>query len=436
MHTHIFHVSGTRCASCKIFIEDALREVGVVRNVRVDIDREAVEVETSSDMTPEALAKILTEKIMANGYAVSVEKTAQAKEGGAVMWKALPIGLGVLFLFFMLQKSGILAIGIGTQVTPVTSFIIGLIASVSSCLAIVGGLVLSLSAKISKDTASDTRTFALFHAGRLVSFAVLGGVLGAIGAAININFIFTALLGLLASLVMLGLGLNLIGVFKKNMITLPAGLFNFFRNIEHTTVAPLAFGFATFFLPCGFTQSMQISALSSGSFVSGFLIMLSFALGTLPMLALLSFGSASVAHGKHAPLFFKSAGVVVIGLGVFALIGIGAVLFGPQKHVPDAAGTPTTQNSEIRDGIQYVTVQAKGGYSPRVSAARAGVPTKLIVETNGTYDCSAALAIRSIGYQKMLPQTGEEIIDLGTPEPGTLQGLCAMGMYSFAVNFN
>jgi hypothetical protein len=38
------------------------------------------------------------------------------------------------------------------------------------------------------------------------------------------------------------------------------------------------------------------------------------------MLALLSFGSASFAHSRHAPLFFKSAGVVVIGLGLFALL--------------------------------------------------------------------------------------------------------------------
>ncbi|OGI78281.1 hypothetical protein A3C57_01550 [Candidatus Nomurabacteria bacterium RIFCSPHIGHO2_02_FULL_33_12] len=55
--------------------------------------------------------------------------------------------------------------------------------------------------------------------------------------------------------------------------------------------------------------------------MTGMLVMLAFALGTLPVLAFLSFGSASFAHSKHAPLFFKSAGVVVIGLGLFALLG-------------------------------------------------------------------------------------------------------------------
>ncbi len=116
-------------------------------------------------------------------------------------------------------------------------------------------------------------------------------------------------------------------------------------------------------------------------------------------------------------------------------IGIGIVLLGQSKNSIDSTGDQPAQNVEIRDGVQYVTINARGGYSPRVSRAEANIPTKLIVKTNGTYDCSAALVIRSIGYQKILPQTGEEIIDLGTPQPGTLQGLCSMGMYNFSVDF-
>lgn len=320
MKTYTFHVSGTHCASCKIFIEDALNEESFIKNARVNLNRETVEIDTDSDQDAEALTQILTEKIKSNGYTLSLEKSVREKQNNDVIWKAIPIGLGFLILFFLLQKSGVLNLGIGGQTTPVTSFIIGLIASVSSCLAIVGGLVLSLSAKISQDNVSDTKTFLLFHTGRLVSFAVLGGVLGAVGSAIGIHFTFTAILGLLTSMVMLLLGLNLMGVFAKNPIALPSGVFTFFRKIEHKTFTPLSIGFATFFLPCGFTQSMQVSALGSGSFISGLLIMLAFALGTLPMLVLLSFGSASFAHGRHAPLFFKSAGVVVVGLGIFALL--------------------------------------------------------------------------------------------------------------------
>lgn len=320
MKTYTYHVTGTHCASCKILIEDVLNDQEYIKSAQVNLKNQTLQIETSSEKTQEELADILTEKIKPNGYSVSIEKVLKEKQKDDVIWKALPIGLGFLILFFILQKSGILNLGIGGTATPATSFIIGLIASVSSCLAVVGGLVLSLSAKVSQDDVSDKKTFILFHIGRLVSFAVLGGVLGLVGNAVGISFTFTAILGIIASTVMLLLGLNLVGVFEKNKVALPSGIFNFFRKIEHKTLTPLIIGFATFFLPCGFTQSMQVVALSSGSFISGMLIMLAFALGTLPVLLLLSFGGSSLAHGKHAPLFFKSAGVVVIGLGIFALL--------------------------------------------------------------------------------------------------------------------
>lgn len=321
MKTYTFNVSGTHCASCKILIEDILNEQDFVKKSNVDLKKETVEIETDSNADANEIASILTNKIQSHGYTISTEKIIALKENDGVIWKAIPIGLAFLILFFLLQKSGILNLGLGSKTTPATSFIIGLIASVSSCLAIVGGLVLSLSATVSEDNVSDKKNFFLFHSGRLVSFAVLGGVLGALGQAIGVNFTFTAILGILASLVMLFLGLHLTGIFAKNHVTLPSGVFNFFRKIEHKTLTPLLIGFGTFFLPCGFTQAMQVASLSSGSFLSGMLLMFTFALGTLPMLALLSFGSASLAHSKHAPLFFKSAGIVVVGLGLFALLG-------------------------------------------------------------------------------------------------------------------
>ena len=126
---------------------------------------------------------------------------------------------------------------------------------------------------------------------------------------------------------------------------------------------------------------------------------------------------------------------VSIIITIVFVVGIGAVFFGQSKDNFDSTSIESAENVEIRDGIQYVTISARGGYSPKVSMAQAGIPTKLIIKTNNTYDCSAALVIRSIGYQKSLPPIGEEAIDLGIPKNGTLQGLCSMGMYNFAVNF-
>jgi sulfite exporter TauE/SafE/copper chaperone CopZ len=321
MKKYTYHVKGTHCASCKILIEDIFKEQDFILNSKVDLRNETVEIETNSDKSAEEIAEILNVKIKANGYVLSVEKITEEKKDDNIIWQAIPIGLVFLVLFFMLQKSGILNLGVGGKTTPVTGFIIGIIASLSSCLAIVGGLILSLSAKVAQDENNGAKKpIILFHSGRLIGFAILGGVLGLIGQAIGISFGFSAMLGLIASLVMIILGLNLIGVFKKSTVTLPSNIFSFFRKVEHATWTPILIGVGTFFLPCGFTQSMQIAALSSGSFASGLMIMFFFALGTLPVLAAISFGSMSFAQSKYAPLFFKSAGIIVVGLGIFALL--------------------------------------------------------------------------------------------------------------------
>ena len=120
-----------------------------------------------------------------------------------------------------------------------------------------------------------------------------------------------------------------------------------------------------------------------------------------------------------------------------ALVGFGIILLGGSKDNINTATNEAGENSEIKDGIQYITVNARGGYSPKVSMAKAGIPTKLIVKTNGTYDCSASLVIRAVGFQKILSQTGEEVIDIGIPKAGEpLQGVCGMGMYNFLINFS
>ncbi len=82
-------------------------------------------------------------------------------------------------------------------------------------------------------------------------------------------------------------------------------------------LAPLLVGIGTFFLPCGFTQSMQLYALSTGNFMQGSLTMSIFALGTFPMLALLSFSALNIAHKPGKGVFFKTVGIIVIALAIF-----------------------------------------------------------------------------------------------------------------------
>ena len=99
----------------------------------------------------------------------------------------------------------------------------------------------------------------------------------------------------------------------------------FTRSAQHRvtgrwTFTPLLVGVATFFLPCGFTQSMQLYTLTTGSFLQGGLTMLAFALGTLPVLALMSFSSFSVQTSGKKGIFFKTAGLIVILFALFNII--------------------------------------------------------------------------------------------------------------------
>jgi sulfite exporter TauE/SafE len=223
----------------------------------------------------------------------------------------------VLLAFYVLQKSQLLDVNLGSVVDWKTAFFVGLIASVSSCLALVGGLVLSLSAKASEDGLKRSRLI-FFHASRLISFAIFGAALGYLGESIQINYTLGSVLGLASGLVMLVLGLNLSGI-SSWMPAIPAGISRFFMKFERSRFAPLSLGAVSFFLPCGFTQSMQFAAILSGSVTQGSIIMLAFALGTLPVLSLVSFGGYEISNNKKFGVLLKAMGLVILGLGLFSL---------------------------------------------------------------------------------------------------------------------
>lgn len=104
----------------------------------------------------------------------------------------------------------------------------------------------------------------------------------------------------------------------------------------------------------------------------------------------------------------------------------------------DTDAVPAVQNNvSIVDGVQIITIDAKGGYTPEESLAQANMPTVITMNTRGTFDCSSALVIPSIRYWKNLPPSGETRIEVPPQKEGTtLRGLCSMGMYNFSVTFH
>jgi uncharacterized protein len=323
MKTLTFHVHGMHCHACELMIETELCDLPNVVRAVASLKQHSVEVEGDfADKTPQQIADELTVPLARRGYTVSIEK--QVKD---TKWTdfaiAVPIALGLALLFALLQRMGIVNLVNAGDVTYGTAFVIGVIASLSTCMAVVGGLLLSMSATFAKE-GDQIKPQLMFHGGRLVSFFVLGGVIGLIGSAFTLNASATFVLGLVIGVVMLILGINLLDVFhgtKKMQLSMPKFIAKRAHGVAalNHTLTPLLVGIATFFLPCGFTQSMQLYTLTTGTFLGGGLTMFAFALGTLPVLALISFSSFSVQNSAKAGVFFKTAGLVVI---MFALLNL------------------------------------------------------------------------------------------------------------------
>ncbi len=295
-----------------------------ITKAQSDLVSETVEITGEfGEKEPTSIAEELSVLLQPHGYTLSVEKPA-AKSSRKDFLLAFPIALGFIMAFVLLQKTGFVNLIDASNVSYGTAFLIGIIASLSTCMAVVGGLVLSLSASFAQE-GDKWRPQALFHVGRLVSFFLLGGVIGSLGARFTLNTSGIFILSFVVGIVMLILGINLLNIFpwaKKLQPSMPKF---FSRHALEVTklnhaLTPLLIGTATFFLPCGFTQSMQIYTLGTGSFLTGAFTMFAFALGTLPVLALISFSSFSIQESKQAGVFFKTAGLIVIAFALFNLI--------------------------------------------------------------------------------------------------------------------
>ncbi len=322
--TYTFHVIGMHCDACVLLTESELTDTPDIVRACSNLADCTVEVTGMfGEREPREIAATLTGVLSKHGYSLVTERPASRKRWGEFLYAA-PIAGAFIAAFIALQKAGLVNLVTASDVTYGTAFVVGVIASLSTCMAVVGGLVLSMSATWAKQGRKAAPQI-LFHAGRLVSFFLLGGAIGALGAAFQLSGTSAFILALLVGAVMLALGVNLLDIWggaRKFRIPMPKAISG--RALKVTSLnhalAPLLVGVVTFFLPCGFTQSMQVYTLSTGSFLRGGLTMLAFALGTLPVLALVSFGSFSIERSRYKGVFFKTAGLVVIIFALFNLL--------------------------------------------------------------------------------------------------------------------
>ena len=411
------------------------------------------------------------------GYEASAQNTSKKK----VILKAVREIMIIVVLFFLLQRCGILNRLVPNSLADSEMgygmlLVIGLITSVH-CIAMCGGI--NLSQTLQKDTSTEIskamfRNTLEYNIGRVVSYTVIGGVLGAVGALAGIgsslqtSTLFQGILKLFAGIIMVVMGVNMLGIFpglRRLAIHIP----NFNKKTKQKSGrkprTPFFIGLCNGLMPCGPLQSMQVIALASGNPLTGALSMLCFSLGTVPLM--LGFGSAISMLGKRFTRQVLKAGAILVVVMGLSMMVQGGTLSGLNSKVTgtlmaentdtkvEADGNnsgSTTENETISKGtadtekatdtttasadtsintdeIQYITSTLQPGRSYPDITVKAGEPVKWTVEApDGSVNgCNYKIIQQDLGIEYAFDE-GENVIEFTPEKAGTYTYTCWMGM--------
>lgn len=442
-----FYVKGMHCASCEVLIEKKLLAIDGIRFADASLGQGTVEVQYDTNKRP--TLKHLNDAIKEHGYVLSHHKTTEKRKKHKAKIIALSLGVLVLFVVFEKLQLGRFVSVDATSALP-AFFALGLVAGLSSCAALIGGLLLSMIKQWNEkyiDAATNkekAQPHVLFHVGRIIAFIVLGGGLGFVGQAISWNnaTVFSVLT-ILVSIVMLILALQMLDAqwAQRLLLSAPKVVTRFAAREDQVSskYMPFVIGALTFFLPCGFTLLAQTVALASGSVWRGAFVMGFFALGTLPVLAAISLGGLSWNNKPHkTAVFNKVAGIVVIFFVLYNVNGQMNVLSLPSlSDILPAPSATTNTGSTTGDGGQQalsseqeIGIIAKGfSYIPTgATTLEAGKEATLIVDNQGIQGCGAFIAARGLIKNYVALEPGINEIELGKVKKGTYKLTCSMGM--------
>jgi sulfite exporter TauE/SafE len=332
-----------------------------------------------------------------------------------------------------------------------------------------------------------------FLVAKIAAYTLLGLLLGALGQVFQLSLATRAILQIGIGIFMFGTAMRMFNVhpiFRYFAFEPPAFLRRKLRQTANSSdgsslASPIFLGLLTVLIPCGVTQAMMAVALGTGNPLQGAALMFAFTLGTSPVFFAVSYFATKLG-AKLEKNFMRFTAVVVLILALITIDSgvtlIGSpfsvsrwinMTFAPKSDTDAASVVPT--NMEIQAAIptkipsetnggkfnsadpvgpiveqsaaQPTAAQANDnvitvivenyGYTPSVSHAKAGVPIKLQLVSEGVQSCSRAFIIPGLNFQKILPETGIETVDIPAQAKGTeMPYSCSMGMYSGTIIFD
>ncbi len=459
-------IEGMHCSACEVLLERKFKKIEGVAEAKISHHNGIAEITCTSDPGIEAFQEAVKDtKYKVHPFDSVIDKKNNFDDYFQIGAYFVIIA-GVYFL--LRQLNLIPGIGISEKTSLAVIFLLGLIASVSSCMAITGGLLISIAARYSENhpNLSGYQKFKpqlYFNIGRIASYALLGGLIGAIGSLFPLYFGSQGILIIIASIIMIILGVQMLNVFPL-LSRLHFRMPKFFAHkihdakTSHSSISMFFFGASTFFFPCGFTQALQFYVLTTGSFITGSTTMLAFSLGTFP--ALMSVGAIfSYVKGTLQKDIMRFTAILVILLGIFNM-GNGLALSGVHLgSSPEYAQPQSSQESDL-SGMnpyfaQYIkaqrappeivdTVNGKQiakmrvidlNYVPAKFIVKQGVPVEWQIDASKAAGCSQVITAPKLRLTKYLSPNQINKIEFTPKETGKIYFMCTMAMTTNGASF-
>jgi len=382
----------------------------------------------------------------------------------------LLVAIAVIMVVFQSDSNTVSIVassGILSQI--VVAFVTGITTGGLSCLAVQGGLLASsLAYQIEQDYTAQIPSgknkkkrnintpvrsntalpISLFLLAKLVSYTLLGALLGWLGSYFSLSPMTRALLMIAIGVFMVGNALRMFNVhpiFRYFSVEPPKFITRYIRRTAKgtDTATPIFLGFLTVFIPCGVTQAMMATALGTGSAAIGAALMFAFTLGTSPVFFVVAYLTTELG-ARLEKLFMRFVAVLVLIFG-FVTLNSGLNIIGSPYSAqnltrnlfpqPSLSYAQTESIATPTDGEILLNVQNRG-YFPQTLRVPANQDFVLSLVTNKTYSCARDFVIPALGFYELLPDTGTVQVDIpAQPKGSTLFFTCSMGMYTGQIVF-
>lgn len=430
--TKQIYVKGMVCNGCELEIEKKVKTIDGIIKVTANFANGTVIVIFDENKT--TLTKIKT-AITSINYEVlksdTPTDTAKLYNGRELAM----IAIIIFGIFIILQHLGFMQIfnyfpEAKAGMSYAAIFIIGMLTSVH-CVGMCGGICLSQCSTNYRYTTNNNNKLAkirpslLYNLGRVTSYTIIGGIVGALGKIISFGGIFRGVVALLAGVFMIIMGLNMLNLFpwlKKFNLHMPKFIVG---NIQGKNNGPFIVGLINGFMPCGPLQAMQLYALSTGDPIKGAISMFLFSIGTVPLM--FSFGALSSLLSKKFTAKMMSASavlIIILGFGMFntGLNMSGFLAIGTEKS------TTIDFQPEIVNGYQIIEIEVSPrGYAPITVKKDIPVKFNIHAEAGNLNGCNNTIMIPE--YNLTVPlQEGDNIIEFTPDKTGTIPYSCWMNM--------